>query len=378
VTVIDLSQRGRAAAGPLKVEVYGGDRLAAACWPSIADDPDLRMYVYQSREFLQIWIDTIGQASRMECYLIVVSDGDGPLFYLPLAIEKKFNVRLLRFPDAGVADYNAPIVSAGRTLSEQDFNAVWPKILAILPGFDVIDLKKIAGDVCGAVNPLTYLECTSYAESGHVMAVVGSRNNTETDRSIVNLRRDLRRHARGLSKLGETNFIVNPPAAESAWVTERLFDLKRKKYARTKVPDFLAAPGVERFYREMAAPGRLGRISHLAALTSAGAVAAAHLGFIGRGRFYYIFPAYDMAYQRYRVGLMLLEHLIDRCRDQQFRAFDLGIGDLSYKDTWATHRLPLYCHERALTAAGRLYLQMRRVQHFVRSTGMRTWLRAAN
>jgi CelD/BcsL family acetyltransferase involved in cellulose biosynthesis len=107
-------------------------------------------------------------------------------------------------------------------------------------------------------------------------------------------------------------------------------------------------------------------------------VASAHLGFIGRGRFYYIFPAYDTQFGPYRVGHLLLQHLIDQSVTQDFATFDLGIGDASYKNKWATHRLALQSHERAITAAGRVYLQMRRVSRFVAASGIRTWFKTAS
>jgi CelD/BcsL family acetyltransferase involved in cellulose biosynthesis len=378
VTVIDLPPRGRERT-PFKVELLAGGNLAAADWPSIADDRDLRMYVFQSREFLDIWSDTIGKASGIEPYFVVVQDADGrPVLYLPLTIETKFNVRLLRFMDCGVADYNAPIVAADRTLSRQDFHDVWAEILALLPSFDVIDLKKIAGDVAGAVNPLAYLDCTPFGDSGHGIALTRMRDQTDTRRAVVRLRRKLQTHAKGLSRIGEPRFIVNPPAAEAARVAERLLELKRRKYQRTSTPDFLTAPGVERFYREMMSPGRLGTISHLSALTIGDTVASAHLGFIGRGRFHYIFPAYDTEFGRYRVGHLLMEHLIDQSVAQDFDTFDLGIGDASYKNKWATHHLAVYNHERAVTAAGRVYLQMRRVGRLVSASGIRTWFKTAS
>jgi CelD/BcsL family acetyltransferase involved in cellulose biosynthesis len=379
VTVIDLPQRGPAPRNPLTVELYDRGDLAAADWPSIAGDPDLRMYVFQSREFLDVWLDTIGKTGRIECYLIVVRDGDArPVLYLPLAIETKFNVRLLRFMDCGVADYNAPIVVDGRTLSRQEFTAIWSEILARLPSVDVIDLKKIANDVSGAFNPLTYLDRVPFGESGHAMLLTDLRGKTDRRPSVVKLKRHLRRYHRGLGKFGEPRFVINPTEPDAGRLIERLFAFKRHKYARTNVPDFLAAPGVERFYRAIAAPGRLGGISHLSALTVGDTVASAHLGFIGRGRFYYIFPAYDTAYKKYRVGHLLLQHLIDRSGDGDLDTFDLGIGDLPYKDTWATHQLTLTSHERAVTAAGRLYLQMRRVRRFVNSAGLGSWLRTAS
>jgi CelD/BcsL family acetyltransferase involved in cellulose biosynthesis len=379
VTVIDLPPRGRVAHASLKVELVAGADLAAADWPSIADDRDLRMHVFQSREFLDIWLDTIGKANRIEPFLVVVRDGDGrPLLYLPLAIETKFNLRLLRFMDCGVADYNAPILAADRTLSRREFHAVWADVLALLPGFDAVDLKKIANDVAGAVNPLTYLDCTPFGDSGHAIALTRLRDRTDTRRSIVRLRRKLQSYAKGLSQIGEPRFVVNPDASETPRLTERLLELKRQKYERTSTPDFLTAPGVEQFYREMTSPGRLGKISHLSALTVGDTVASAHLGFIGRGRFYYIFPAYDAQLRRYGVGHLLLQHLIDQSVVQDFDTFDFGIGDASYKNKWATHRLALHSHERAVTAAGRLYLQMRRIRRFVDASRVRTWFRTAS
>jgi len=377
VTVIDLPPRGRVTS--LKVELFAGGNLAAADWPSISDARDLRMYIFQSREFLDIWLDTIGNASGIEPYFVVVKDAEGrPVLYLPLAIETKFNVRLLRFMDCGVADYNAPIVAADRTLSRQEFHEVWADVLALLPGFDVIDLKKIASDIAGASNPLTYLDCTPFDQSGHAIVLTRLRDRTDTRRTVVRLRRKLQGHARGLNRIGEPNFIVNPAAAEAARVAERLLELKRRKYKRTSTPDFLAAPGVERFYREMMSPARLGKISHLSALTIGDTVASAHLGFIGRGRFYYIFPAYDTAFSRHRVGHLLLQHLIDQSVTQDFETFDLGVGDASYKNRWATHHLALQSHQRAVTAAGRLYLQMRRVRRFVDASGIRAWFKTAS
>jgi CelD/BcsL family acetyltransferase involved in cellulose biosynthesis len=377
VTVIDLPPRGRVTS--FKVELLAGGNLAAADWPSISDDRDLRMYIFQSREFLDIWLDTIGKASRIEPYFVVVRDADGrPVLYLPLIIETKFNVRLLRFMDCGVADYNAPIMAADRTLSRQEFHDVWADVLALLPSFDVIDLKKIATDVAGTVNPLTYLDCTPFGESGHAIALTRLRDQTDTRRAVARQRRKLQTHAKGLSQIGEPRFIVNPDGSEAAPLTERLLELKRRKYQRTSMPDFLTAPGVERFYREMMSPGRLGTISHLSALTIGDTVASAHLGFIGRGRFYYIFPAYDTQFGRYRVGHLLLQHLIDQSVTQDFDTFDLGIGDDSYKNKWATHHLALHSHQRAVTAAGRIYLQMRRVRRFVDASGIRTWFKTAS
>jgi CelD/BcsL family acetyltransferase involved in cellulose biosynthesis len=376
VTVLDLPRRHRAAQPSFKVELIGGERLASD-WPSIADDRDAKMYVYQSREFLNVWMNTIGSAGRVECYFVMVRDNDAqPVLYLPLAIETRFNIRFLRFMDCGVADYTAPVVSARRKLTRQEFDAIWAEILALLPSFDVVDLKKIAGDIAGVFNPMTYLDCSQHLESGHLLQCIRSAQASSGGTNSPGSRRKLGRELRKLGETGRVDFIVNPAGGMAEEFIERLFELKRRKYRQTNTADFLGAPGVADFYRQIANSQQLAKISHLSALLIDDTVVSAHLGFIGRGRFYYILPAYDAAYARYRPGHLLLNYLIDQATQQGFETFDLGVGDEAYKISWATERMTLYDHERAITTAGQLYLQMRRVRRFVKSGGVRTWFRA--
>ena len=378
VTVLDLPRRQRAAQPSFKVELISSERLASN-WPSIADSCDVTMYVYQSREFLDVWMKTIGHAGRIECYFVVIKDHDAePVLYLPLAIETRFNIRFLRFMDCGVADYNAPVVCARRKLTRQEFDAIWTEVLALLPSFDVVDLKKIASDISGVFNPLAYLDCSQHRESGHLLQFVRSAQADGCGRPSPDLKRKLGRELRKLGEIGDVEFIVNPAGTVAEEFIERLFELKRRKYRQTNTADFLGVPGVADFYRQIASSQQLGKIGHLSALLIDHTVVSAHLGFVGRGRFHYIFPAYDAAYARYRPGHLLLNYLVNQATHQGFEAFDLGVGDEAYKISWATERIALYDHERAITTAGQLYLQMRRVRRFVKSGGVRTWFRPAS
>ena len=377
VTVLDLPQQQHMARPSFKIEVFDSDKFAECDWPTTADDLNLKMYVFQSREFLETWTRTIGKANGIKSYLLVVRNDDGkPVLYLPLAIETKFNIRILRFMDCGVADYNAPVMKAGLALSRQEFKGLWAEMLSLLPAFDVIDLKKIAGNVSGDINPLTFLDCTSHSESGHSLLLKGVDAAADGGASI-SLRRKLDREHRKISELGAVEFVVNPSGNMAGLITEKLLALKREKYTQTKVRDFLAMPGVADFYREVVSPKQHGKIGHLSALFIGKTIVSAHIGYIGRGSFYYILPAYDAAYARYRPGYLLLRELVDWSAQQGDETFDFGVGDEPYKQTWANHRLPLYDHERAMTAAGQVYLQMRRVRRLVRRNRVRTWFRRA-
>jgi CelD/BcsL family acetyltransferase involved in cellulose biosynthesis len=336
----------------------------AADWPSIDAGPELLMHVYQSREFLAVWMATIGQARHARLFLVVVKDSQGrPVLYLPLAIETRFNNRILCFMDGGVADFNAPILAAGADLTRGEFLTIWTEIRSLLPAIDLIDLKKIAGAVCGARNPLTFLECQPYESSGHAVDLVVRNQTAAGAASLCRMRKKLQRQRQRLSKLGPTQFVVNPSGAQLRLLIERLTELKREQYLRTSGRDFFATPGVHDFYSKMAAPEQLGRISDVSALVCGGKIVSTHLGFLGRGRFYYVLPAFDTEYRSLAVGILLLDSLIERCSAERYAVFDLGEGDFSYKTKWATHCQPLMACEQALTPVGALFGRLRRVRN---------------
>ncbi|MEA2947153.1 MAG: hypothetical protein QOI40_2483 [Alphaproteobacteria bacterium] len=366
----------------LAVELFDGQDLAAARWPTIAADPELLMHVFQSREFLEVWMATIGRSRHAQCFLAIVTDQDNrPILYLPLSVETKFNARILRFMDAGVTDLNAPILAVGQNLTRGEFSAVWDEILSRLPGIDVIDLQKMPSNVGAAPNPLSYLDCQPYRSSGHVVDLANWHALAAKRGSIVRMRSKLRRHRRKLTAIEPTAFLANPSGPQWHRVMDRLTELKRRQYLRTS-GDFFSAPGVRDFYREIAAPERLGQISHLSALTCGDRIVAAHLGFVGPGRFYYILPAFDTEYRSFAVGLMLLGHLIEQCANDGYSTFDLGEGDYSYKETWETQRIPLLSYERGLTAAGVVYGQLRRARRVLDGTlnelHAKAWMRGAH
>ena len=338
-------------------------------WPSVRADPDLLMHVYQSREFLAVWMATIGKARNARCVLVVVKDiDDKPILYLPLCLETKFRTRVLRFMDAGVSDFNAPILVAGRSLTHNQFVDVWERILALLPGIDVIDLQKMPCDVGTVRNPLTYLSCRPHRSSGHAIDLARWKQLAPTRRPTARMRKEFIRRSRKLNELGAVAFLVNPSPPQWEQVMDRLIELKRKKYRRTSIPDFLSAPGVHDFYREIAAPDRLGFLSHLSAMTCGGKVVSAHLGFLARGRFYYVLPAFDTEYGSFAVGQLLLDHLVEHCTEGGYATFDLGEGDLSYKEKWATYSEPLVSHALGLTTVGRLYDRLRHARRAVRAS----------
>jgi CelD/BcsL family acetyltransferase involved in cellulose biosynthesis len=352
----------RAESPDLSVEVREGADWDAVGWPSIAADPGLEMSVFQSREFLETWMATIGRDRAARPALAVVSDADArPVLYLPFVIDTRLGVNLLRFMDAGVCDLNVPIMARDRRLTEPEFTAVWKKIMSLLPPVDVIDLRKMPDHLNGLRNPMTYLPCASGDVYGHSVQL-SHLPEINARAPVTRMRKKLRRQFQRLAELAPTRFVSNPAKDELSRVVDGLFDLKRMQYLRTRGRDFLEAPGIRRFYLAMAAPERLGRISDLSALVCGEEIASAHLGFIGRDRFYYVMPAYDIRYRALAPGYQLLDHLLSQCRDDGYEVFDLGEGEHRYKEKFMTHQVRLRTYQRAVTVVGMIYLQANRIR----------------
>ena len=351
----------RAESPELSVEVREDADWDAVGWPSIATEA-LEMSVFQSREFLETWMATIGRDRTVRPALAVVFDADArPVLYLPFVIETRLGVNLLRFMDAGVSDLNAPIMARERRLTETEFAAVWKKIRALLPPVDVVDLRKMPDHLNGLRNPMTWLPCASGHVYGHAVQL-SHLPEIHARAPVVRMRKKLRRQFQRLGELAPTRFVSNPAKDELLRVVDGLFDLKRMQYLRTRGRDFLEGPGIRSFYYAMAAPDRLGVISDLSALMCGEEIASAHLGFIGRDRFYYVMPAYDVRYRALAPGYQLLDHLLSQCRDDGYEVFDLGEGEHRYKEKFMTHQVRLRTHQRAVTVAGMIYLQANRIR----------------
>lgn len=86
-----------------------------------------------------------------------------------------------------------------RELTREEFEGVWSEILRLLPKVDAIDFKKMAGDVAGAPNPLTYLNCVPDTANGHSIAL-SALCEVNARPSVKTLRRDLRHYYRGPAK----------------------------------------------------------------------------------------------------------------------------------------------------------------------------------
>lgn len=350
---------------PARLRISVSTTIDPSLWPGVGELDRWDGFVFQSREFLETWIETIGRGRGSEGYFVVVEDGsDTPAMLLPLCIERRLGTRILRFLDGGVADYNAPLLRRGWTLADGEATALWQDILALLPTVDLIQLRKLSA-LCGtAPNPLAGALSTVTATGvGSSIAISGSWEEFSGATGRRRYVGESRRNLRTLQGKGDVAFQVVTDAAEAERVRAFLFRHKRAQYLRTTGTDLFGQPGYAEFFGRIGSPPLLGGLGHLSYLSCGGEMVAAHLGYSSGERYYLIMPAYDAErFEKASGGRLLLEFLMREEFARKCRVFDFGEGAEPYKRIWATDTLSLLDFTSPQTLRGRLAVGLHRLR----------------
>lgn len=324
-----------------KVSVY--ERLAdISDWPLVTQSGDATGFAFQSRDVLEVWLDTIGAARGTRPCLVRVSLGDDvPTLFLPLGIERRRGVRILGFLDGGVMDYNAPVLlpSFG-DLDRDEVGGLWKQIVAALPGFDVASLEKMPDTIGERANPFRALAKEPQGYSGYVLPLASTW--AEIARSLPR-GQDSRRKRRRMQDVGAVSFKIAQSPAEVDHFLDALVRQKRRRYLETKGTDGLARPGYLDYLRQSTVRlGPSGR-AQLSALFCGDTIVAAHWGIVAADRFYYLMPSFEAGdWLKFSPGRLIVEDLLEWCAGQHIGKFDFGVGDEPYKVEFAADRIPLW------------------------------------
>jgi CelD/BcsL family acetyltransferase involved in cellulose biosynthesis len=339
-------------------------------WPTTDNLGVSRAYVFQTADFLDVWLDTIGKArGTIPCFVAVVDDHDAPHALFPLGVEKvKFGIRVLTFLDGGVSDYNAPVLYPEVKNWDAAFvRKLWDAIGAIAPRFDVAIVDKMPECVRDIENPLMPLVTSHHPHSGYVMNLPES-----IDEFILKglpRGQDTRRKLRRLAERGSIDFKIATTPDERNEILEAMIRQKSRRYIETRGVDGFDRPGYRAFFREATSRLALRGSLHLSALAVDGTILATHWGYVVGDRFYYMMPSFEGGeWTRYSPGRHLLNYLIEWSIKNGVRLFDQGIGDEEYKNEYCDSTTFLHQIEKARTLPGRANLLARKVKSSLRET----------
>lgn len=307
----------------------------ADVWPRLADmgraDVDCAGWPFQARDYLEVWLKTMGAARGTQAFFVRVDDAEGRLWLLaPLGVERRQGAKILGFLDGGVVDYAAPIIFPREGRAAVSPVVLWEAIFRALPPFDVLNLEKVSEYVHDTPNPLFGVCAPDLSTDGHVVRLSGTWDEFAKQR--LPRASTLRRHRRKLEERGEVRFVIAETEQQRAAFMAAMIRQKTRRYVETRGVDGFERPGYRAYFPELtdrfAAQGAI----HLSALMVGDTIVATHWGMVSGKRFYYLMPATEGGdWQKFSVGGLLTADLIKWCYENGYTAFDLGAGDEPYK-----------------------------------------------
>ena len=338
------------------IDVHAGDELAAVDWPSAADRGSFDVHAFQTREFLALWMDTIGAARHSQGLLVTISDGDGAVCRFAFAREARWGVQVLRFMDGGVADYGAPVMRRGYQFEADAFRRLWQTILRALPRIDAVDLRKVPPTVLGTPNPLAHLALRASGDRGTLIAPGQDLDAYIKDPARLGQARQAASKLVKLQRRGAVAIDFDPPLASLPAILDFTFSHKSAQYVGTIGLDVLDLPGQRAFFSGLVERSQAKALRTVATASIDGQLAATHLGYLCGNHLYYILPSLDRArFGKTSIGSGLLLEVLRHLASSGDAVVDLGCGTERWKDAWITGSFPLSTLLSARTAAGLAY-----------------------
>ena len=324
-------------------------------WPRAGLASDARCHVFQTREFVETWCATFAPARKARPLLVTIRHSDGsPLLMLPLVIERRRATRVLTFMDAGVADYNAPILFPTATpWTEATARTLWAAIEKALPVYDIAFLDKMPAEVGGLQNPLALLADGPNDESCHGNVLTRPWKDVEATQPYL---KTLKKNMRGLERIGRTEFLVAETDADRTLFFEAMIRQKQRRFEETRVPGFDAEPHklafFERANRVFAEAGAL----HVSALKVGDKIVATAWGLTRGKHLYDLLIGFEAGeWTKYSSGRALNLMLLKWLHDNGYTYLDHGIGNEAWKLEACETTVPLFRCTVARTAIGRAH-----------------------
>lgn len=359
--------QGRGAARPTgpcpkpSVTIFTSFKQAEASWRDL--EGKAACHVFQTFDWLHMWRQTMGKDAEPQ--IVMMTDAAGaPQLLLPLSLERRRGLRILRFMGGIVTDYNAPVLCRGLGAS---IDALWPSVLDALPPADLVWFEKMPLEVDGVPNPCLALPGCRPSENAHELRL-GATYEDYKARHDAAFFRDTRRKRRRLSELGSICCRVARPEDVGAMMSA-VVRQKVERWRKTGHRDLSGVAGLWAFYEALARSS----LGHLSALYVDDEIVAAHLGVFFRGRLYFLLPCFaGGVWRKYSPGRLHLEELILWGYANDVAVVDLTIGDEPYKLQWCDNITPLYECLMPLTWRGRAF---RRLVTLLRAAKQQGFLR---
>ena len=311
---------------------------------------------FQSLHVVDSWYRAMAGRPELEPAIVSIADGRTGAWalHLPLVRARRGLVRSIGFADAGLIDYNAPVIGSAAPRTPEGAAALWRALRRALPAADLIDFRKMPGAVGAHPNPLALLRTHLCDLNGNVVRTGDdyvAYMHTVLKRVV---RKELERSWRVFSRHPAAHFgAVTEPSARRL-VLEAIERQQPIRLGRSGKTYWLDRPEAADYYRRLVEADPSGRTVVLTALTAGEEVVAALMGLRSGNSFTMIriSSSEDAAWTNCSPGRLVIERTMAALHREGVREFDFSVGNYDYKRRFGVEPVRLFDLVRPLTPLG--------------------------
>jgi CelD/BcsL family acetyltransferase involved in cellulose biosynthesis len=375
---VDIRREPAAAQTALHLSVHEDATAIEREWRAFEQIADGT--VFQSFDWVSIWLRHIGSRGGIAPAIVTGHDGHGEMLFLfPLVVSGGSSARRLSWLGHELCDYNGPLLAPdfGKRIDTERFGQIWLGVVRRLQShprlrFDVIFLDKMQTTVGAQPNPFIGLGVSANPNGAYLTHLRGDWEAFYAEKRSAPTRRRDRTKRKRLAEFGEIRLVSPAGGDEIAATLDMLMHQKSKAFEAMGVADIFTQPGHREFYQTLAARRELVHVSRLDVGSQAAAV---NLGLIFRGSYYHLLASYDGGeLSRFGPGAAHMHELLRYAIERGCGVFDFTIGDERYKQEWCDTRIALFDHVSPATLRGYLaafrFRATSRVKRWIKQTPM--------
>lgn len=328
---------GAEIAGGLTVAVYDSLAAAEAVWRQL--ETRALMTPYQRFDWISHYL-AAGFEPGSDIAIAVVSTRGTPIALLPLAVVRRFGVRIGRLIGMPISNVDSLVFDPahGDRLTPEALRGVFAALGKAGHGVDLMSFHCLFADWQGVPNPLLafphspapnnlYFNTVAPGEGSYIEQALPHKRRT-------NIRRSARRLAEGFGEL-ELRRATTPEEIDKVHAV--FLDQRGKRFAQMGVENIFAEPEFRAFFRSLAlaSVGSEHPALSFHVLYAGDAIVATSVGTYTDSHYsQYINSTTDGDAAKYTLMGVTLSLLVEDLRGHGTISFDMGLGDFDYKTDW--------------------------------------------